>query len=238
MISKSTIKISRHYCEAIDPIGGIPFHADFYRFKRVRKYLFGTSVLDVGCGRADFLNSIKPDHQIAGTEVNKKRVDHCKHVLRQDTVKLGNLEKGLEFEDSSFDAVTCLEVLEHLEDPQKALAELVRISRKRVIITVPFNEKIQNMLCIHCARYTPLSGYLHSFNKENIRSVVPDNAKVVTIKLLCSGTLNYFPGLNLLFRLPVFIILPIDNILNSVIPRARWMMVILDKNDSADNCLS
>lgn len=42
--------------------------------------------------------------------------------------------------DGSFDAVLCAEVLEHLPDPQRALAELTRILRPggRLLLTAPF----------------------------------------------------------------------------------------------------
>ncbi len=39
--------------------------------------------------------------------------------------------------DNAFDLVYCLEVLEHLEQPELALAELARVARRAVIISVP-----------------------------------------------------------------------------------------------------
>ena len=45
--------------------------------------------------------------------------------------------QALPFADRSMDAVLCLEVLEHLERPQLALAELARVARHRVILSVP-----------------------------------------------------------------------------------------------------
>ena len=134
---------SKNFYEALGLPKGIPSSSDFYRFKRVRSHISGNSVLDVGCGRADFLKEIKPDYKIAGIEVNMQRVGYCNKVLGKEVVMLGDLEGKIDFEDNSFDTVVCMEVLEHLLDPQKALKELVRISRKRVIITVPFQEKIR-----------------------------------------------------------------------------------------------
>lgn len=218
------------YYEALGPLPkGDLSPRDFYRFKRVKKYLCGNSILDVGCGKADFLNLIKNSYQIAGTEVNTQRVDFLNGMLGQDIVRLGNLDEKLDFEDESFDAVVCLEVLEHLEDPEEALKELLRISRKRVIITVPFNEKIQYILCVHCARYAPVPAHLHSFNKENIVGIIPDNARIVKIGLICNKAVGYFPGLGSIFRLPISISSIIDRIFNGMSPRASWMMVVLDK---------
>lgn len=234
LISKSSIHKNKAYYEALGSHKGIPLPIDFYRFKRVREHLYGDSVLDAGCGKADFLSTIESDYQIAGIDVNKERVDYCNQVLGQDAVRLGNLDGRLDFENDSFDTVVCLEVLEHLEDPEKALRELVRVGRKRVIITVPFDEKIRYILCIHCAKYAPYPAHLHSFNKENIIGIIPDNSRIVKIELIGNdGVLSYFPGASFVFRLPIPISGTIDRILNGIIPRANWMMAVLDKtNDS------
>jgi ubiquinone/menaquinone biosynthesis C-methylase UbiE len=229
MITKSPIKKNPKYYEALGSPKGIMRPVDFYRFKRVRRHLVGKTVLDIGSGRADFLNLIKKNHRVTGIEINKQRVDYCNRILGQDCVKLGNLDERLNFEDNSFDTVVCLEVLEHLEDPESALKELVRVSRKRVIVTVPFNEKIQYVLCLHCAKYTPHSGHLHSFNEEDVTSLVPSNVRIVKLELIGNSALNYFPLLRFVFRLPIFISSIIDRVCNLILPRAGWMVMILDK---------
>lgn len=230
MITKSLITRNKRYYEALGPVPqGVLSPRDFYRFKWVRRHLYGNSVLDVGCGRAYFLKLIRPDYQIAGIEITKVRVEDCNQILGQNAVKLGNLDGRLDFKDGCYDTVVCMEVLEHLIDPQKTLQELVRISRKRVIITVPFNEKIQYIVCIHCAKYTPISGHLHTFNKENIGDIIPNNARIMKIELICNKVLNYSSGLRSIFKLPTPISSITDRILNRIIPKAGWMMVILDK---------
>jgi ubiquinone/menaquinone biosynthesis C-methylase UbiE len=44
---------------------------------------------------------------------------------------------ALPFEDNSFDTVVLGEILEHLENPGQAFAEACRVSRQRVILSVP-----------------------------------------------------------------------------------------------------
>lgn len=46
---------------------------------------------------------------------------------------------NLPFKDGEFDLVHCGEVLEHLEDPQKAIKELEKVSSGTVAITTPKN---------------------------------------------------------------------------------------------------
>jgi len=236
LLDNSSSLINKQYYEAAGTPKGVPSIYDFYRYKKVKKYLYGKSVLDIGPGRADFLNLIKSDYTITGVDINKERTKYGNQILEQDAVRLGNLEAGLDFGDGSFDTVTCLEVLEHLEDPKKALKELVRVSRKRVIITVPFNEKIRYVLCMHCAKYTPYSGHLHSFNRESIRDIITDDVRVVKVELCANKALRLFPYFKrIIFKSPSFIVSTVDKLANRIIPRASWMVVILDKNDSAGN---
>lgn len=222
--------IERHekYYEMLGPSPeGVLTRRDFLRFEMVRRSLIGSSILDIGCGRADFLQRIGSNFQVAGVEVTKQRVDLCNTILGKSIVTVCNLEERLAIEDNSYDTVTCLEVLEHLIDPRGVLSELVRISKKRVIITVPFDEHLRWFLCIHCAKQTPYSGHLHSFNRDNVRDMVPDTATIASIQLLLNKVLNRF---DFFLALPFPLVSGIDKALNVIIPRARWMMVIFDKH--------
>ncbi len=43
----------------------------------------------------------------------------------------------LPFESGSFDLVVCCEVLEHLNDPGRGLAEVARVARRGVVVSTP-----------------------------------------------------------------------------------------------------
>ena len=63
---------------------------------------------------------------------------------------------ALQRADASADLVICLEVLEHLDDPLGGLAELARVARQALIVSVP-NEPLWRAL--NCAR----GKYWHDF---------------------------------------------------------------------------
>ena len=46
--------------------------------------------------------------------------------------------ENIKFPDNSKECVVCFEVLEHTEDPVKAMKELKRVFSKQLIITVPY----------------------------------------------------------------------------------------------------
>ena len=91
------------------------------------------NLLDVGCGNGFFLRQVKkkfPELELFGSDImDKGESKEYNFILSQI--------EHLPFEDKSIDVVTCSHTLEHIINPEKAIAELKRIARKQVIIIVP-----------------------------------------------------------------------------------------------------
>ena len=80
-----------------------------------------------------------------------------------NTIALQDIAPGLavdyripvsEFEMSSFDVVTCFDVLEHVVDDVQFVNDLVRISRRWVVITTPNYAISKAWNPHHCREYT------------------------------------------------------------------------------------
>jgi len=170
------------YFEALgEPKPSQPFGTlEQYRFWRTYKYLAPGSVLDVGVYYGNFLKlALQDGRKIMGTEVNKVRVDLANSVLGENAVVVDFRNGRLtQFGDDCVDNAVATEVIEHVHDIRYALSELCRAARKRVVLTVPFREKIQSVLCIHCNSYTPYSGHLHSFDYGSVSNLLPTGWKV------------------------------------------------------------
>jgi len=67
----------------------------------------------------------------------------------------------LPFSNQSFDVVLCTHALEHIRNPKKALSELIRITRKRLIIVVPRQREYRYTVDFH-VNFFP---YLYSFKR-------------------------------------------------------------------------
>ena len=117
------------------------------------------SLLDVGCGNGLFLKYL--------THNKKKRYDRLCGTDRS-TIALACVEAekiqasidSLPFIGDEFDMVSCMEVLEHL--PQEifisAINELSRVSRRYILICVPYNENLRLLYteCTKCfCRFNP-----------------------------------------------------------------------------------
>lgn len=97
-------------------------------------------VLDAGCGEGfviDYLRKQNPSIQFTGVDTRAEAITYARSMLDDDVrLRVGSIYK-LPFSDNSFDAVLCNEVLEHLDDPLRALDEMKRVTRRHVLISVP-----------------------------------------------------------------------------------------------------
>ena len=87
------------------------------RYKEAKKWLIGRSI-DIGA------------------EYNHKYFDVQCDIRGDNGFKKEDVQ-DLTFKDNSFDTSCCMEVLEHVIDPVSGIRELIRITKKRLIICVP-----------------------------------------------------------------------------------------------------
>lgn len=89
------------------------------RYKTIKPFIKGLS-LDIGSKWYneifDFQCDLHPKH----------------HMIMKENIE------NLSYEDDSFYTVSCLEVLEHVRNPIKAIEEIKRVSKNRIIISIPY----------------------------------------------------------------------------------------------------
>jgi len=94
--------------------------------------------VDVGVGEGFALERMFP----AGTEVIALEYRHDKAVVASQRLASVSVVRGdagvLPFPDASADLVTSIEVLEHLPGFERAVAEMARICRGRLVVSVPW----------------------------------------------------------------------------------------------------
>jgi ubiquinone/menaquinone biosynthesis C-methylase UbiE len=207
---------------------------DHYRFWRVHRQLIPGSVLDVGAYFGDFLKLAQKDgREIRGTEINAVRRDLANSILGSDVVVVDFRNGRLtQFRDSSVDNVVAMEVVEHVHDIRHAISELCRVARKRVILTVPFRERIQYVLCIHCNTYTPYSGHLHSFDFGSFSTLVPSNWNITREVTFANRAARWIS-----VRLPTTSgTLMTMNLLDRLKPDSgQWLLTVVEPESSAPN---
>lgn len=163
----------------------------FRQLDRVLQGVSANSVYEAGCGEGYFtqyLNSRFSPEEFIASDVSDQAIGEARNrnadvEFRQESIY------SIDAADASFDIVAASEVLEHLETPAIAVAELFRISRRYVLLTVP-NEPLWrfcNLLrgqYVHDYGNTP--GHIQHYNKRQFSKLVEQNAGC-TVKLVRSA---------------------------------------------------
>lgn len=109
------------------------------KFMKVLSGLSPETILELGCGEGYLLSKIH--EQMPG--VSKLGLDNLPQALEEGhrlfpdlKLEIGDIYH-IAHADKSWDVVIASEVLEHLDEPLKALEELRRVAQRYVILTVP-----------------------------------------------------------------------------------------------------
>jgi ubiquinone/menaquinone biosynthesis C-methylase UbiE len=113
---------------------------------RLMELQAGNVVLDVGCGvgrDADaMLDKVGANGRVVGVDVSKDLISQANERTRERKLRpefvVGQAE-ALDFADSTFDASRIDRVLQHLDHPELAIAEMVRVTKPggRVVALEP-----------------------------------------------------------------------------------------------------
>jgi ubiquinone/menaquinone biosynthesis C-methylase UbiE len=129
-----------------------------------------SSILDVGCGSGLIANMIGPSRFTVGFDLS--RIALC-HVEKE---RVEGACPVLPFADHSFDMIIAAEILEHLGDItlHKTLDEFQRVSRKYILVSVPFEEDPRETFvkCAMCGyAYSPY-GHRQYFDIDRVQQLI------------------------------------------------------------------
>lgn len=149
------------------------------------QFLVGDKILDIGCGTGismSLTKVFKPSTNMVGLEGNTSGKELWK--VRNLNVVEGDIY-NLPFEDNTFDTVYSSHVLEHLDDPQRAIEESIRVTKKRIIHIVPdgnVDDKNHG------------SPHLHYYNRINFEQSFPVGLKQICYKSIPNTHMNTIMG--------------------------------------------
>ena len=97
----------------------------------------GGQALDVGCGVGQVMQRlIDAGHEAHGVEVSGPNIEKAKRITEHCQLYDG---RKLPYGDATFDSVGALNVLEHVEEPEAFLEELVRVVKPsgKIVVSSP-----------------------------------------------------------------------------------------------------
>lgn len=130
------------------------------------------SVLDLGCGNGIITNHLASHFDVTGADRSAAALE-----MVQTKKVLCNCNE-LPFENGSFDMVLSSEMLEHLEDQVflETVAEMKRVARRYVLISVPNNEHLERDLvqCPACRFRYNMNYHLRSLDINKLSELFTD----------------------------------------------------------------
>lgn len=107
------------------------------------------TILDLGCGKGEFGDLINNHHkyEITGVDIFNPYLNICRKKRKYIKLIKGDLTKKINFEPHSFDAVVCLQTIEHMKKIYglSLLEQIERIAKKLFIISTPVGECLQEV---------------------------------------------------------------------------------------------
>lgn len=136
----------------------------------------GRNALDVGCAFGYGVKLLQSfGYDAVGVDVSAYGLSQGKGRLREHVFVACDVQESLPFK-KKFDLVICLEVLEHLRDPSKALKNMYDLSDEIVLCTTP-NRTFEQVV----------SKVLKDFDRTHINVKTPSEWEEIIRKTLKCG---------------------------------------------------
>ncbi|MFH0876144.1 MAG: class I SAM-dependent methyltransferase [archaeon] len=152
-------------------------------------------ILDAGCGEG--FTTVEIGKRFPNAKINAFDIDAEKIVYAKNNKQLKNISYAtgdifdIKFKKDSFDLVVCNEVLEHVKDYRSALSNIMKVSRRFVIISVP-NEPWFRFACILRLKYLSNFGnhpaHVNNWTKGQFKELLRGYGKILRVRT--SGVWN------------------------------------------------
>lgn len=143
-----------------------------------------SSVLEVGCGPGDLAGELRERvvdwGQYLGTDLSANQIAIAEDRYPTLSFRQANAVE-LPFSDNSFDLVIACEVLEHIESPELALREISRVSKRWMLVSVPWEPAWRIVNCLrgkYLLRLGNTPGHVNHFSRRKIRKLLETEGTV------------------------------------------------------------
>jgi ubiquinone/menaquinone biosynthesis C-methylase UbiE len=170
------------------------------RFERTLDELFTdsapSSILDVGCGEgvltARWAQRLG-DNRVVGLDLEDPKLRAEWEARTRPNLEFVTVaDRRLPFADGEFDLVAAIEALEHIPDPGQTVAEMARVAKRHLLVSVP-HEPLWRILNVARGAYvrelgnTP--GHVNHWSKRAFVKLLERHGEVVQARSLFPWTM-------------------------------------------------
>lgn len=144
----------------------------------------GELVLDVGSGSGVISKFISEKNSVVSLDISEKCIRNCRKLGLKDGVVADAIK--LPFKDGTFDRIVCVELIEHLDEPQRCISEFRRVLKDdgRLILTTPNYRSLWPVTEWLWDRFGRGRDYrkqhIYKFNPSSIKKLLEDSGFHIT----------------------------------------------------------
>jgi len=144
----------------------------------LKEFPSNLKILDIGCGLGDVLAELPDSYTLFGVDYAKSNVSYAKTRLKGNAEIFNSSIYELPFDSNSIDIGLCLEVLEHIENDEKAVREISRVIKPGgiLIAAVPYT--------YYWKSYKKLLGHFSHYTRKSFSKLLLDNGFSTVDKFL------------------------------------------------------
>jgi ubiquinone/menaquinone biosynthesis C-methylase UbiE len=148
--------------------------AFFYRYKWANQYCKGKDVLDVPCGMGWGTSLMRGCKSLIGVDLSEEAIDVAKkrYGEKSDFI-VGDMRK-LDFEDSSFDVIICMEGIEHVsvDAGEEFFCEANRLLRSggQLLLSSPYPK---------AGKHSGNPYHVYEYKPEEIEPIIEKHFKII-----------------------------------------------------------
>lgn len=154
-----------------------------WTLKKFSKYIVG-DILEVGCGIGNFTKDLTKYGPVWAFDINKNHIaTTIKKVKGKVQVGIGDIETGnYFFKNRQFDSIICLNVLEHIQNDRKAVANLYKLLKPNgyLCLLVPANPFLMGEI-------DKAIGHFRRYNLNQLITLLGDNQ----FKIILQENINF-----------------------------------------------
>jgi SAM-dependent methyltransferase len=147
------------------------------------------SVLDVGCGEgvltAEWAERLRNGH-VVGVDLEDPKLRAEWAARARPNLEFRAVDAtDLPFADGEFDIACAIEVLEHVPEPERTLAEMIRVARHWVLVSVPREPLWRGLNMARGAYLRDLGntpGHLNHWSKRGFVELVGRHGRVEEVR--------------------------------------------------------